>query len=117
MARAVEVFESADIDAQVAAVDAALMRSHAGEGDLDSGTTGDARGFSGGVVVAPEPGWASAVAVAFASDVIDLWPLKPRGAQGFEYKWYPVAALPPDLRGARLWRAIAKMLIHFKPRK
>ena len=99
-----------------AAMDTALDRARSGVGDLEPATENERRHFLGSVVTPPTPGWSSAVAVSFAADAIDLWPLKPNGANAFKHTWYPVAALDPNVRGPDLWCAITRMLTHFKPR-
>ncbi|MBD8526487.1 hypothetical protein [Pseudomarimonas arenosa] len=80
-------------------------------------TTNERRSFHGSTLTPPCPGWRSAVAVAFAGDAVDVWPLKPTGATAFVHDCYPVAALAPDIDMASLISAIRKMLVWFKPRR
>jgi hypothetical protein len=95
----------------------ALERSRAGEGALESSTSDERRHFLGATVTPPTRGWNSALAVSFADDAIDLWPLKPTGELAFHHTWYPVAALDPAVGYEGLVDAIERMLSHFKPRK
>ena len=98
------------------AFDAARERAVVGPSDVEPGTPNEKRSFHGGTITPPGPGWRSAVAIAFAPDAIDLWPLKPSGAVAFAHECYPLAALPTHITTLELISAVRKMLAWFKPR-
>jgi hypothetical protein len=68
------------------------------------------RGFHAGAVVPPAGDWTHAVAVTFADDAIDLWPMKRRKDGNFVQDWYPVAAIAADTIAPELLEAIEAML-------
>ena len=111
-----EIHASATPEELSARIEVALDQARSETEILEPATVNERRHFLGGVVTPPTHGWRSAVAVSFAVDAIDLWPLKPSGVHAFKHTWYPVAALPQNTRGSELWRAIARMMRHFKPR-
>jgi hypothetical protein len=80
------------------------------------GSIREMRRYNAGVVTPPPGDWTRAVAVSLAADAIDLWPLKPKGAAGFELDQYP-AALPPTSEVAAIWSGIERMSGYFKPRR
>lgn len=99
------------------AIEMAHQRSRCGEEEDEPTTPNERRGLvSARHLTPPTPGWHSAVAVVFADDAIDLWPMKPVKEQGFIYAFYPVASIPPDSDGPQLLRAIRAMLRIFRPR-
>jgi hypothetical protein len=57
------------------------------------------------------------VAITFADDTIDLWPLKPCAGSAFTHEWYPLAAIAPQTRGKAVVQAVERMAQVFKPRK
>lgn len=99
------------------AIDAVLARARAGVGAIEPATPDEKRSFHGGIVTPPSPCWSKAVAVAFAADATDVWPLKPSGSLAFNHDGYPVAVLAHDLDTVNLIPAIRKMLGWFKPRR
>lgn len=100
----------------LAAIDAAKQRGTDEAAKIEPATQDEARHLVHAKVTPPAPGWNSAVAVVFASDTLDLWPMKPVSETDFEYCWYPLASLAPDTRGKELLKAIRSMLGCFKPR-
>jgi len=111
------VGEDAETHVKAAAIADALARSRSAEGSLEPCSMNERRHFLGGTVTPPGSGWSSAVAVSFADDAIDLWPLKPSDDLAFGHTWYPVAAIEPTAEGVTLVQAVDEMLRHFRPRK
>jgi hypothetical protein len=105
--------EAAARDAMAAMLSIARAGTYADE----PATGGERRSFHGGTITPPGPGWSSGVAVAFADDAIDVWPLKPSGTVAFSHDCYPVAALAPDASAGEIISAVRIMLAWFKPRR
>lgn len=106
-----------DLAALRGAIDAMRVRARARIGEREPATPDEKRSFHGGTVTPPGPGWSKGVAVAFAADAIDAWPLKPSASVAFIHDCYPVAVLAPDLDSVELISAIRKMLEWFKARR
>jgi len=92
-----------------------VIARSASAGEDQSG--GEGRDFLSGVVSSPRYDCKACVAVAFASDAIDVWPLKAGPKSGFRQHWYPVAAIEPKLRGANLAQVVIRMLGYYRAPK
>jgi hypothetical protein len=95
----------------------ARFRVGSAGGELEQTTVNGRRHFLGGSVTPPTPHWTAGVAITFADDTIDLWPLKPCAEPAFTHEWYPLAAIAPQTRGKAVVQAVERMAQVFKPRK
>lgn len=95
----------------------ALARATDGTGSVDPSSAQDERRLIGSNVGSPSPNCRACVAVSFAADAIDLWPMRPVGNGRFAHTFFPVVAIAPDTAPPQLWQAIVRMLGHFRSRK